>query len=90
VPRDLFLPHSATSYLSLVFCRSFLKYLGTWLRYRVRLGFDSRQGARFLSSHPSTLPLDLADLPVRREYRTLRGVKRLERGADHSPASSER
>lgn len=35
MPRDLFLPHSATSYLSLVFCRSFLKYLGTWLRYRV-------------------------------------------------------
>jgi len=89
VPRDLFLPHSATSCLSLVFCRSFLKYLGTWLRYRVRLGFYSRQGLRFLSSHPSRLSLDLADLPVRWEYRTLRGVKRPERWAYNSPASNE-
>jgi hypothetical protein len=89
VPRDLFLLHSATSYLSLVFCPSFLKYLGTWLRHRVQLGFDSRQELRFLSSHPSRLSWGLADTPVLWEYRTFSGVKRSEHGANHSPASSE-
>lgn len=66
-----------------VFCRSFLKYLGTWPRYRVLLGFDSRQELRFLFSYPSRLSLGLADPPVLWEYRSLSGVKRPEHGAAH-------
>jgi hypothetical protein len=90
VPRDLFLLQSSTRYQSLVFLgRSPLKYLGTWLRNRVRRGFDSRQELRFLSSHPSRLSLGLAGPPVQWEYRTLSRVKRPEHGADYSPASSE-
>jgi hypothetical protein len=76
-------------YVTCVFCLSFLKYLCTWLRYRVRLGFDSRLGHRFWSSHPYILPLGLADPPVRWEHRTLGGVRQPERGANHSPAPSE-
>jgi hypothetical protein len=88
VARDLFLPHSVSSYVT-CFLPLVPIVLGTRLRYRVRLGFDSRQGHRSLSSYPSRLSLGLADPPLRWEHRTLSGVKRPEHGADHSSAPSE-